>query len=195
MERSAVYRRALAPIAAFTGSVGIIAAAVGYFCKIESTWAFAVFWMVTSLVAIGGSFIRVRQQALKEGETFWSPPTRRVAQAMFPGLFIGMVAGILFIAYSGGAKEMDHDVSQAMLIIIWSLTYGCALHSGSFFMPRGVRLFSWFFIIAGLGIVVLLRLAPIEEVSRHWLMGILFGASHLAYGIYLYFTEPRKNEA
>jgi hypothetical protein len=194
MERSAVYRRALAPIATFTGSVGIIAAGVGYFCRIESTRAFALFWMVASIVAISGSFLRIRRQALKDGEAFWSPPARRVAQAMFPGLFIGMVAGILFIVYSGDAGEMDRGVSQALLIIIWSLAYGCALHSGSFFTPRGVRLFSWFFIIAGLGILVLLRLVSIEQISRHWLMGILFGASHLAYGIYLYFTEPRKNE-
>jgi hypothetical protein len=34
-----------------------------------------------------------------------------------------------------------------------------------------------------------------ELGCQHVMMGVLFGASHLAYGVYLYFTEPRKNEA
>jgi hypothetical protein len=29
----------------------------------------------------------------------------------------------------------------------------------------------------------------------HYLMGTFFGVFHLAYGIYLYFTEKRKNVA
>jgi hypothetical protein len=195
MERSAVYRRALAPISTFVGTIGIIGGGLGCLFGIESTRAFAIFWMAVSLVAIGGAFVMVRRQSLKENEAFWSPPTRRVAQAMLPCLMIGMVVGVLMAANSGDAKEMDHDVSQAMLIIAWMLAYGCALHSASFFMPRGVRLFSWAFIIIGTGLFVSFGHVEIEAVSRHIIMGILFGASHLAYGIYLYFTEPRKNES
>lgn len=194
MERSAVYRRALAPIATYVGVVGIVAAAVGYYCKIESTWAFALFWMVTSLVAIGGSFVGVRQQALKEGESFWSPPMRRVAHAMFPALFVGMAVGTVTIMTNAGAHEMDHELCQG-LVMVWSLAFGCALHSASFFMPRGVRWFSWFFIAAGVILLISIQFLNVPEVSPHLAMGILFGASHLAYGIYLYFTEPRKNEA
>jgi hypothetical protein len=28
----------------------------------------------------------------------------------------------------------------------------------------------------------------------HGIMGVFFGALHLAYGVYLYFTEQRRNE-
>jgi hypothetical protein len=205
MERSAVYRRALAPITTFAGSVGIISGCLGSMMGLESTRAFALYWMAVSLVAIAGAFILVRRQALKDREAFWSPPTRRVGQAMLPGLFVGMVAGVFFAINSGDAREMDHALDQAMLIVFWTLAYGCALHSASFFMPRGVRLFSWAFILIGCVLLAAFTFREVEAVSRHlfmgllfqasFIMGIVFGASHLAYGIYLYFTEPRKNEA
>jgi hypothetical protein len=78
MERSAVYRRALAPIMIFNGIVGLAAAALGWSLRIDSPGGFVFFWGVVSLVAAGGSFLLVRRQALKEAEPFWSPPTRRV---------------------------------------------------------------------------------------------------------------------
>jgi hypothetical protein len=75
------------------------------------------------------------------------------------------------------------------------LLYGFALHSASFFMPRGVRLFGWAFFIGGITMLLSFRCVHYEAISRHLQMGLFFGLSHLAYGIYLYFTEPRKNEA
>src|SRR5690242_8662716 len=93
MERSALYRRALAPIFTFVGAAGIVAAIVGWL-KVESIAAFGVYWMAVSLVAIAGALMLVRSQALKHGEKFWSPPTRRIAQAILPALLIGLVLGI-----------------------------------------------------------------------------------------------------
>src|SRR6266446_6568057 len=97
MERSAVYRRALAPITTFVGVVGIAAAIAGWALKIETTRAFTIYWMSVSLVEIAGAFFLVRRQALKNSENFWSPPTRRVAQAMLPALLIGLVAGLVIV--------------------------------------------------------------------------------------------------
>src|SRR5689334_19676267 len=82
MERSAMYRRALAPIMIFTGIVGIAGAFLGWLFKINTTQSFIIFWAGTGLLALGGSFLLVRRQALKESEPFWSPPTRRVAQGL-----------------------------------------------------------------------------------------------------------------
>jgi len=44
MERSALYRRALAPIMIFNGAVGTIAALLGVGIKIESPLSFILFW-------------------------------------------------------------------------------------------------------------------------------------------------------
>lgn len=195
MERSAVYRRALAPITTFVGVVGIAAALAGWALKIKNTGPFAIYWMTVCLVVIAGAFFLVRRQALKNSENFWSPPTRRVAQAMLPALLIGSVVGLAVL------RLMGDDVGPAAtpLILVWTLLYGLALLAAGFFMPRGVRLFGWGFVVAGLILLGWIggRAWAFRDwaiFSPHLLMGIIFGASHLAYGIYLYFTEPRKNE-
>jgi len=58
-----------------------------------------------------------------------------------------------------------------------------------------MKLFGWLFISGGCALFAL----GIPDVRRlvyaHGVMGLFFGALHLAYGIYLYFTEQRKNAA
>jgi len=191
MERSALYRRALAPVSTFVGAVGTVAGFAGWALNIEADGAFAVYWMAVAIVAIVGSLWLVRRQAMKDGECFWSPPLRRVVQAMLPPLLIGMFLGVVY-----AVNRLEYGAST-VLVLFWLLLFGLALHAAGFFMPQGIRLLGWVFIIAGL-----LTLAgifsdgaiPLEYVSTHLYMGAVFGGLHLAFGIYLYFTE-RKNEA
>src|SRR5712671_1406683 len=97
MERSAVYRRALAPIMVWNGVVGLAGGGIGCKLGIESNRVFIMFWSGLALLAIVGSFLLVRRQALKDSEPFWSPPTRRIAQALLPPLVAGaIVAAICF---------------------------------------------------------------------------------------------------
>src|SRR5204863_2383651 len=91
MERSAVYRRALAPVMALTGVLGLAAALAGFLGKIESLRAFTVYWLIVGLAAAAGALVLVRRQALKEGEPLWSPPTRRVTQALLPPSVAGFI--------------------------------------------------------------------------------------------------------
>src|ERR1700744_1139338 len=81
MERSALYRRALAPIMLFAGILGTLAAAVGLSFHLDSPWLFTGLWLGTAVIVIIGALLIARRQALKDEEAFWSPPTRRVAQA------------------------------------------------------------------------------------------------------------------
>src|SRR5690242_16038163 len=90
MERSALYRRALAPIMLVAGTLGLMAAIVGLLFHLESTQAFGVLWLATAFLAVIGAFLIARRQALKDKEDFWSPPTRRIGQALLPPLFAGM---------------------------------------------------------------------------------------------------------
>jgi hypothetical protein len=191
MERSALYRRALAPVMTWSGSVGIIAAAVGNTAAIDSAPRFAMYWLAVSALTSLGAFLLVRRQALKDAEPFWSPPTRRVAQAALPAFFLGGVFSVLFIWQAG-------EKAALLLILppIWMALYGCALHAAGFFMQRGIRLLGWLFVMAGSALICLI-LGPSQHppVSEHTLMGLTFGGFHLAYGIYLYVTEKRKNAA
>ncbi len=195
MERAALYRRALAPVASYAGAVGIIGSIAGSRLKIDLPGRFAVYWLAIGIVAVVGAMVLVRRQALKNAESFWSPPTRRVAQAMIPSLLVGLVAGLLVARWSGDFQESFGPVSLS-LIVVWTLLYGLALHAAGFFMPRGIKLFGWGFLLAGLAMLAAMMWSNFSAsgISPHVLMGAIFGGSHLAYGTYLYFTEQGKNE-
>ena len=197
MERSAIYRRALAPIMLFAGTMGVLTAAIGIWFQQDSTQAFGTLWLGTAAIVVAGAFLTARRQAIKDKEHFWSPPTRRVGQALLPALSSGM--------FLGGVFTFVGLTNAITLTFIWLFFYGCALHSAGFFMMRGMKCFGWIFI--GLAAVTALVLCLLNvtrplavppsniAITAHWLMGFFFGVLHLAYGAYLYWTEKRKNAA
>jgi len=208
MERSALYRRALAPVMTFAGATGIIAATLGVLLRVETEPTFIGYWIGVALVGLAGAFLLVRRQALKSAEAFWSPPTRRVATAMLPCLTVGLLVGILFFVVCSQPQVADPPTGMAedrgpliLLSAIWAIFYGCALHAAGFFTSRGLRLFGWLFIAAGVGVLFFTWAIHRQDYpdavwqDAHWLMGGLFGLLQLAYGIYLYFTEKTGDES
>ena len=193
MERASVYRRALAPISIVAGILGILAAGLTQMAGWTGKDHFVVYWM--SVAAITGAVVLMLmyRQAIKAGETFWSPPTRRVAQAMLPLLVAGFVLGILEI---GDLSATNHD--SIRLAALWMILYGGALHSAGFFMRRGLKLLGWIYLI--LGSLCLLfqesgQIPWLNESRAHLLMGWAFGVNNLAYGLYLRLTsEPLETE-
>lgn len=194
MESSAVYRRALAPIMLFAGIMGILAAGAGLIFHLDSSTGFCGLWLGTAAIVVAGAFFNTRRQAIKDGEKVWSPPTRRVAQALLPPLVIGMVVGFMILL-----NQSNENIY--LLPFIWALLYGCALHSAGFFISRGVKWFGWGYILLTLGIVVIQiytgssQFDLTQDINPHWFMGFFFGIPHLIYGAYLYLTEKRKNAA
>jgi len=202
MERSALYRRTLAPIMTFTGVVGTAAACGAW--VIVSARGFVLFWFGVAVFCLLGSLMITRRQALKDAEPFWSPPTRRVIQAILPALFAGLTIGVcVLVVFSRppiadpptGSTEMD---GMEWLPASWVVLYGCALHAAGFFTPRGLRWFGWVMAFCGLGVFV--YVAATDCVQFPWwvsdaLMGFFFGVLHLTYGGYLYLTEKRKTAA
>src|SRR5262245_6025149 len=98
MERSTLYRRALAPMMLWAGSVAVAASLVGWQREISGAREFVWFWMGTCGVAMLGALWLARRQALRDKEAFWSSPTRRVAQAFLPAMVAGAVP-TLFALY------------------------------------------------------------------------------------------------
>ena len=186
MERSALYRRALAPIMLLAGALGSAAAAIGILFHVDAFDGFLALWFVTAAVAVLGALLIARRQAIKDKEAFWSPPTRRVAHALLPPLLSGMFWGI-FPAFLHVPSEADFLVALA-----WVLFYGFALHAAGFFISRGVRWFGWAYVASVPCIMVILAVAKPDNLNAHWVMGFFFGALHLAYGTYLYLTEKGK---
>jgi len=199
MERSAVYRRALAPVMTANGVLGTVAAAVGLMAGVQAPRVFIGYWMAVALVAVAGSFLLARRQALKDAEPFWSPPARRVAQALLPPLFFGFVLGLLLIARRGSlGGAPGAALCLFWLPLVWIALYGCSLHAAGFFMPRGIKIFGWALVLASSMIGAMRAFGLLDwagpPLFGHGVMGLVFGLAHLAYGIYLYYTERSGNE-
>ena len=192
MEHAALYRRALAPVAITVGVLGLAAAAFAQAVDWTEPNRFAAYWMGVAGVSMLSALLLIRRQALKGGEEFWSPPTRRVAQAMAPMLAVGLGLGLLVLLHD----PMPRDGIR--LAAIWMILYGGALHSAGFFMQRGLRLLGWFFVIIGiicLGISEFWETSWLVDSQAHWVMGWAFGVNNLAYGLYLKLTaEPLETE-
>jgi hypothetical protein len=176
MERSAIYRRALGPIMWWAGFVAVASAGLGEWSSQQADgWpGFIRHWLVTGVAVVAGAFWLARRQARRDQELFWSPPARRVAQALLPALVVGLiVTGFCF--------------SAAIVVGLWAMLYGCALHAAGFLAPKGLRLLGWCFILAGLGWWTMLY-------TSHWTLGVnvamgeIFGGLHLAYALYLTVT-------
>jgi preprotein translocase subunit SecG len=197
MERSALYRRALAPIMIFNGVIGLAAAALGWALRIGTPHAFILYWAGVSVIALTGSFLLVRRQALKESEPFWSPPTRRVTQALLPPLATGFIVTAGAFLRDGPVPGLGPPTTELWIPLSWVVLYGCAIHAAGFFMQRGMKLFGWACIVGGSALLAA-ELAGCTGAAHpldrtYAVMGFFFGGLHLAYGVYLYFTEQRRN--
>jgi hypothetical protein len=190
MERSALYRRALAPIMIFAGIMGLLGAAAGVAFKLEALRVFGGYWLGVAVVVVAGAFLIARRQALKDHEPFWSPPTRRVGQALAPALAAGLLFSVVLLILNPGEMRW-------LFIFPNVLFYGCGLHAAGFFMVRGIKLFAWLLIALGSAAALIMpgwQTDP-NPAFDHALMGFFFGVLHLTYGAYLYFTEQRKQAA
>lgn len=186
MERAALYRRALAPIMLFLGLLGIAATVAGIKLNYHIMPRFGELWLGTALVGVIGSLLISRRQALKQNEAFWSPPTRCVAQAVLPPLLAGLIAGVVG-TYIGSGQEYR-------LVFLWVLLYGCALHSAGAYMPRGIRVFAWYYIVCSCLLIAAFTGIPESTVQNmNWFMGVFFGVFQLFYAIRLFVTERGTN--
>lgn len=188
MERSALYRRALGPILLYVGALGTLGAVGGIVLGLETMLAFGLYWSGIAAIAIIGAFLMARRQAFQAREPFWSPPTRRVTQAILPGFVAAAGSGL-------GLILSRADDSVSLFVVLCLLFYGCAVHAAGFFTPRGLRGLGWTYIVGVLLMILVAQVAKPDwgPASNHALMGIFFGLVQLGYGIGLRITEKKNN--
>jgi len=188
MERTALYRRALAPLMLGTGLIGLAAAALPQFIAIRTNRAFAIYWMAVGILALLITLLMVRRQAWREQEQFWSPPTRRVTEALLPPFIGGFAVAVFLILYGYAFQSLAWSAAAA-----WVVLYGCALNAAGFFTPRGLGLFGRILVLLGCGLFLAAPAVPGDlPNAAHLAMGVFFGLGQMAYGIYLYFTERKR---
>ena len=188
MEQASLYRRAMAPLALLVGALGFFAAGIAQLIGWVGAEYFAGYWLGVAVVSAFCALLLIRRQALKTEEAFWSPPTKRVAQAMLPMLTAGLGLGVLEVLNQPESKD------SIRLAAFWMILYGGALHAAGFFMRRGIKLLGWIYVLFGFLIPYLTKfgiIPALSEQSAHWLMGVGFGGLNLAFGVYVKLTpEP-----
>lgn len=195
MERASTYRRALAPIMITVGCIGLAAALLGWTLKINEARSFILYWLIVAVISCVFAFALVRRQAIQAKEPIWSPPAKRVVQAAVPPLATGfLVSLVLLYVLPQMPKEppdLDKVIGMIWLPLGWVALYGCACHAAGFFLPRGMKILGWAFIIGA----CLLFAGGIPHLPAgmysHGIMGLFFGLLHQAYGVYLYLTEKK----
>ncbi len=190
MERTALYERAVSPVLTWLGAVGIVTAALGWYKPVAGAREFLLFWLCAGVVAVAGAFWLVRNQALKQGEPFWSPPTRKVAGAMFPGVLIGGLLGVI-------GSQVDNPWFARIMPIVWMWFYGCALSAASPSLPRGFARLGWCFIIFGFVEALMAPNLPDHQkvIYGHLTMGTYFGGLHLVAGVLFHFSHKNRPSA
>ena len=192
MERSALYRRALAPIMLLTGAIGTAGAIVGMAMRVESMHPFCRFWLAVGIVAMTGTLAIARRQSLKTREPVLSPPARRVVLALFPTLLLGGSLGL-------GMFELSNDEARQFLMVpvIWIALYGCALNAAGHFTARGLRWFGLTFALPACAVLPFSMRPAFDPPWHlpHLIMGVWFGLFHLLFGAYLFVTEKKETSA
>jgi hypothetical protein len=190
MERSSIYRRTLAPIMIFVGTLGIAGAVLGIVMRLERVNAFAALWLGIAITAVSGAFLIARYQAMRDKEEFWSAPTRRVSRALLLPLVCGAFFSLLILFR--GAEHM-----RWLFVYPNIFFYGCAMHAAGFFMPPITRKLAWTFCALGAATLVILpMIAPkLDSQVDHAVMGFFFGVLHFAYGLYLILTNRQPKAA
>ncbi|HWN96482.1 MAG TPA: hypothetical protein VNT99_15745 [Methylomirabilota bacterium] len=171
-----------------SGAIGVAAAIVPCFRPIQGNFGFAAFWMMVGVLALGVAYFLVRRQALRDREPFWSPPTRRITEALLPGFIAGCAVGVFLIVF-----HQKLGVATWHCSVAWIILYGSALNAAGFFTPRGIGLFGRTLVLLGCALLFAYYLVPGDvTVAAHYVMGSVFGVLHLLYGFYLYFSERKR---
>ena len=131
MEQARLYRRAMAPLALMVGTLGGVAAGLSQLRGWVGPEYFAGYWLGVAVVSALAALLLIRRQALKSDEAFWSPPTRRVAQAMLPMLAAGLGLGLFELLEHPGSRD------SVRLTAFWLILYGGALHAAGFLCRGG----------------------------------------------------------
>jgi hypothetical protein len=190
MERSALYRRRLAPLMLLAGAGALIGGLLGPRLEVESARQFVLLWGgVAACVLLGAGWI-TRGQAIRAGEVFWTAPTRRVLEALLPSLVVGGLLGGCYVV----GPQATAAGSKWLLVVSWCVLLGLGLHSAGFYVSRGIRRLGWAFIVAGIvvALALLRRIFDVERVDPGFAMATVFGGLHLVSAIYLFFTEEKE---
>tara|TARA_B100000676_G_C18032145_1_gene819402 strand:- start:938 stop:1564 length:627 start_codon:yes stop_codon:yes gene_type:complete len=192
MERSVLYRRTMAPMTLIAGILGFLGAGIGHFQKLNDLPSFLRLWCIIAGIGLLVAARLIRTQAMKSEEPFWTPPAKRIFQAMLPAFIIGGGFTAPFVFPRAGLNP-----PVMFFVVSWLVLYGFGLHSAGFFVAKGIKRLGWIFLFSGMLVTwnELTQFSVGSIPSPHILMGTTFGGFHFVSWIYLLFTEKKDETA
>ena len=176
MERTCQYRLLTAGASLAAGTLAILGALAFLFLDAGDAAVFAAVWGFVFASSLTGSFVGTLMRGREVGERVWTRQTRMVLLALMPSMAAGLVLTGFFFARG------DH----LWLPGVWMLCYGQGALATSAYAPSGIR---WLGIaMLGLGALTL----ALGTGATVLMMGIAFGAGHLALGFALLSEERRE---
>jgi hypothetical protein len=176
MERTCQYQLLTARAGLVAGSLAGLGALAFLVLTPEDPWHFGLVWGFV----FGGSLLATTVSTIlrgrERGEQVWSRPARAVLLALAPSIFAAVVVSVLFFSWG----------QHLWLPGVWMLCYGQGALATSAYAPNPIR---WLGITVLLTGAVTLWLGPAFAI---FMMGLVFGAGHIALGLILLVAERRE---
>ncbi len=176
MERTCQYRLLTAGASLAAGTLAVLGCLAFLVLDAGDPVVFAAVWGFVFASSLTGSIVGTCLRGREVGERVWSRQARMVLLALAPALSAAAVLTAFFFARG------DH----LWLPGVWMLCYGQGTLATSAYAPPAIR---W------LGIAMLMLGAVTLALGTGWsivMMGVAFGAGHLALGFALLSEERRE---
>lgn len=195
MERATVYRAISAPTALVGGFLALVSAVFIHLCdsghspigRSIGPREFVFIWVDVLVITVVANTIFIWREAKATGRPFVSSGMKLALRAITPNFVVPMMFTIWFVRTGYlGAVELE-------LVVVWTVFYGLALLSTTFFAPRSLTLLGWAVFLTSVAVPVLAN--AIDDLSGDFpnmIMGLTFGVYHLIYGV-LTWTRPKSS--
>lgn len=177
LDRSALYRRNLAPSFFSMGALGVAGSLIAIGLNIHEASRIVVYWMGIAVLAAFVSLTVMVLQAKRDDEPFFRGPILRMAHAGVPPLLIGALAGVYALIFFPNSTLVSGQV-----VIGWLALYGLSLNSISIVLARNIRPLGWVFMASSMLTGFIFELEMARPLLQHVAMGVGFGGLHLIQG-------------
>lgn len=144
----------------------------GYSNEEKGWWVYGVLWTSIFAVSLLQDFVHAHIKAKREGSSFFNPATYQLLKAVWPGIFVGFIIGLVSVS------QGSIDAAPAIL----TLSYGCALCAAGIFTIKEVGTFGIIQLFTG-AVGLLFFSTPQYSV---YFMGLSMGIYHIIFGVWVW---------
>jgi hypothetical protein len=192
MERATIYRSLSAPTALVGGLLSFGGLGMAYAAErvrgqpLSNTEFLAIWLAILVLTSLTNAFFLWRE-AQRRGQPLFSAGMKCALKSIFPPFLCGGVFALV-------------APTPGLLAVFWILFYGLGLLAMQHFAPRSIVVLGWFFLVAGVGILLASTarsdvLDVNNVLTASWMMALTFGLFHVGYAVAVWARGGEAKEA